>query len=245
VYGGRSYIGPVPAVLVPTAAPAADVLLPGDPGRALALAQELLVAPKMSNHAHGLWGYSGETPQGEPLTIQATGIGAPSAALVLGDLAELGVRRAVAVGTCVALSEDLGICSTLLCARALAGDGTSRALGAGEAVDADAGLTGALAALPGAPTAQQTVATADVLHADGDGVPAALRERWLAAGAVAAEMQAATLFAAGPRLGISVAALLVVTDGADGREGDPAALEEASSAAGALAARALGDGGAG
>ena len=107
-------------------------------------------------------------------------------------------------------------------------------------MEADAGLTGALAALPGAPAAEQTVATADVIHAHGDGVPAALRERWLAGGAVAAEMQTAALFAAGARLGVSVAALLVVTGGADGREGDSAALEEAASAAGALAARALG-----
>ncbi len=55
----------------------------------------------MSNHARGLWGYSGRTPAGTALTIQSTGMGGPSAALVLGDLAELGVRRAVRVGTCV------------------------------------------------------------------------------------------------------------------------------------------------
>ena len=40
---------------------APDVLLPGDPGRAMALAQTLLVAPKMHNLHRGLWGYSGET----------------------------------------------------------------------------------------------------------------------------------------------------------------------------------------
>ena len=38
------------------------------------LAQELTVQPKMSNHARGLWGYSGETPEGRPLSIQSTGI---------------------------------------------------------------------------------------------------------------------------------------------------------------------------
>ena len=47
------------------------------------LAQELLETPKMSNHARGLWGYSGQTPAGAQLTIQATGMGGPSAALVL------------------------------------------------------------------------------------------------------------------------------------------------------------------
>ncbi len=82
-------------------------MLVGDPGRALLLAQELLEEPKMSNHARGLWGYSGRTPAGERLTIQATGIGGPSAALVLADLAKLGVRRAVRVGTCVGLGRGL------------------------------------------------------------------------------------------------------------------------------------------
>jgi uridine phosphorylase len=119
----------VPIVLRPTAPVAADALLPGDPARALALAQALLAEPRMSNHAHGLWGYSGETATGRPLTIQATGIGAPSATLVLRDLAELGVRHAVLVGTCVALAADLGLAQTLVCERALAGDGTSRELG--------------------------------------------------------------------------------------------------------------------
>ncbi len=75
---------PVPARLRPSAPIAPDAVLVGDPGRALMLAQELLEQPKMANHARGLWGYWGQTPQGQPLTIQSTGIGAPSAAAVLG-----------------------------------------------------------------------------------------------------------------------------------------------------------------
>ena len=49
----------MPSRLRPTAPFAADAILVGDPGRALLLAQELLEEPKMSNHARGLWGYSG------------------------------------------------------------------------------------------------------------------------------------------------------------------------------------------
>ena len=45
--------------LKPTAPLAERVLLPGDPGRALLLAQSLLEAPKMFNHNRGLWGYTG------------------------------------------------------------------------------------------------------------------------------------------------------------------------------------------
>ena len=97
----------MPARLRPTAPLATDAILVGDPGRALLLAQELLEQPKMSNHARGLWGYTGRTAAGEELTIQATGMGGPSAALVLADLAKLGVKRVVRVGTCVAAGEGV------------------------------------------------------------------------------------------------------------------------------------------
>src|SRR3954464_186738 len=98
----------MPARLRPTAPIASDAILVGDPGRALTLAQELLQQPKMSNHARGLWGYSGVTDGGDDLTIQSTGMGGPSATVVLRDLAELGVRRAIRIGTCTSLG-DLGL----------------------------------------------------------------------------------------------------------------------------------------
>ena len=73
--------------LHPTASLADRVLLPGDPGRALLLAQSLLEAPKMFNHNRGLWGYTGAASDGRPLTIQSTGMGGPSAAIVISELA--------------------------------------------------------------------------------------------------------------------------------------------------------------
>lgn len=85
--------------LIPTAAMAPRVLLTGDPGRALMLAQLLLDTPRMANHARGLWGYTGAGADGEPLTVQSSGIGGPSVALVLEQLAELGVGDVVRLGT--------------------------------------------------------------------------------------------------------------------------------------------------
>src|SRR5437016_8431982 len=82
--------------LHPTAPLAERVLLPGDPGRALTLAQALLEEPRMFNHNRGLWGYTGAAAaDGRPLTIQSTGMGGPSAAIVVSELAELGARRFV------------------------------------------------------------------------------------------------------------------------------------------------------
>jgi uridine phosphorylase len=191
--------------LRPKAPIAADALLPGDPGRAMALAQQLLSEPKMSNHHRGLWGYTGVTTSGRPLTIQATGMGAPSAAIVLEELAGLGVRRAIRVGTCGALDQALSL-GDLICAEAaLAEDGVSRTLGANRVARPDPGLQGDLAA-NGASGA--LIATTDLFYEVGSDA----RERWVEAGARAVEMEAAALFTLGARLGVAVGCALVVSD---------------------------------
>ena len=57
----------------------------------------------MFNHARGLWGYTGTAADGLPLSVQSTGMGGPSAAIVVEELIELGARRLVRIGTCGAL----------------------------------------------------------------------------------------------------------------------------------------------
>src|SRR5262249_560222 len=136
-----AYARAMPHHLRPSAAYAPEALLPGDPGHALALAQQLLSQPKMSNHSRGLWGYTGETADGRPLSIQSTGIGGPSAAIVLTEVGELGVRKAIRVGTCGALDPGLSHGDLVVVGEALALDGASRALGTDELARPDARLT--------------------------------------------------------------------------------------------------------
>src|SRR4051812_43960940 len=132
---------PSMSYLLPTAELAPRVVLVDDPGRALALAQVLCdPTPLMFNHSRGLWGYSGTGLDGAPLTVQATGIGGPSAAIVVGELAALGARRIVFVGSMA------GASGVLVVEAAVCADGTSRALGAGERVAPDAQLLAALGA---------------------------------------------------------------------------------------------------
>jgi uridine phosphorylase len=224
-----------PLHLRPTAPLGEHVLLPGDPGRALALAQALLVAPRMFNHHRGLWGYTGEAPDGRPVTIQATGMGGPSAAIVLHELIELGAKSAVRVGTCGALAPELELGQLLIAGEALCQDGTSRALGAGERVAADGELTAALAR--SAPDARvATVATVDLFYE-----PEPTPER---PGAQAIEMEAASLFAVGAGAGVPVGCLLTVSDtfdGSDRRERiDDERLLEAAEQMGRAALAALG-----
>jgi uridine phosphorylase len=238
----------MPPHLRPNTAYAPDALLPGDPGRALALAQQLLGEPKMSNHARGLWGYTGETAAGHPLSIQSTGMGGPSAAIVLQELAELGVRRAIRVGTCGALAADLGHGELIAVGEALAEDGTSRALGAGEITAADPGLTPRLAAALAGDHAPVRIVSTDLFYepdegAEGDGGPPARRvEDWLSRGAVAVEMEAATLFTLGHRLGVETACILAVSDTFTGGKRSRIADEELALAAvgmGSAAAESL------
>jgi uridine phosphorylase len=228
-----------PIHLHPTAPLADRVLLPGDPGRALLLAQHLLEQPVMFNHNRGLWGYTGAAADGEPLTIQSTGMGGPSAAIVISELAELGARRLVRVGTCGAIDPSLALGELLVVTEAIATDGTSRALGAGDTVAPDPGLTAALRdGEPG--TASGTVACTDLFY---DGREDDERS-WLAAGARAVEMESATLFALAARRGVAAGCLLIVSDLlAGGRTRiDAETLRAAEHRAGRLAAGALAPG---
>ncbi|HXS33755.1 MAG TPA: hypothetical protein VN758_08290 [Solirubrobacterales bacterium] len=193
----------MPAHLRPTAPIAADAVLVGDPGRALLLAQELLEQPKMSNHARGLWGYSGQTPAGDALTIQATGIGGPSATLVLGDLAELGVRRVVRVGTCAG-SATCRPGELLVVSEAVAAGGSATSLGVeiGELVRPNARLSEQVRRALGGDGHSAVVASVDS-HPGAQSLPA---------GALAADMQTAPLLARANSLGIAAAVILIVTE---------------------------------
>jgi uridine phosphorylase len=221
-------VAPLPRRLRPTAEIHSEAILVGDPGRAMALAQVLTEGPKMSNHARGLWGYSGTTPEGLGLTVQATGMGGPSAALVLNDLAELGVRSAVRVGTCAAIDPGLrpGDLVWVREARPWSVDGR----GAGSPAFPDEALAGRLRSALGDEAKAGRVASLDVLHPspghatpDGD----------------AADMQTAALFATAKDLDVALAAVLIVTDA---RDADPLAdepLAERASVAATAAAFAL------
>ncbi len=222
----------MPVHLHPTETLAERVLLPGDPGRALLLANALLERPRMFNHNRGLWGYTGTAADGAPLSIQSSGMGGPSAAIVITELAELGARRFVRVGTCGALHPDLRLGELLLVTEAIAADGASRALCASDRAAPDARLSEAIRA--SGQTRPATVASTDLFY-DGD-EPALAR-----AGADAVDMETATLFALARNRKLQAASLLIVSDLIlpTRTRIDPDALKEAEHRAGEIAATAL------
>jgi purine-nucleoside phosphorylase len=224
----------VPSRLRPTAAIAADAILVGDPGRALLLAQELLEQPKMSNHARGLWGYTGKTPEGHELTIQSTGMGGPSASVVLADLAALGVRRAIRIGTCTSLkNQALG--AVMVVTEAFPEPGGSLRPAHGQAeprqpvVEPDPVLTHQLLVALDDATGAIAVSL-DVLHQPGQEAPPASE---------VADMQTAALFATASEFEVVIAALLIVAQTREGDHVSDERLEAAAKRAGAGAAATL------
>ncbi len=204
--------------LRPAAELAERVLLPGDPARALAVAQALLEpAPRMFNHARGLWGYTGIAADGEPLTVQATGMGGPSAAIVCEELIALGATTLVRIGTCGALDPELELGALLAAEAVLPADGTSAALGADGRLEPDVGL---LARLVGAGARPATVVSSDLFYDPREEAAAG----WAARGAVAVEMEAAAVLRVAARHGVAAACVLGVTD-VEGRRLDPGGIE--------------------
>lgn len=223
----------MPSRLRPTAPVAADAVLVGDPGRALLLAQELIEQPKMSNHARGLWGYSGRTPAGDELTVQATGMGGPSAAVVVADLAKLGVRRAVRVGSCVGLGGAARPGELLLAAEAVAEGGSAASFGVevGGTISPDSDLMERLSRVLGEDAREARVGSFDAI-----GAAAAPADPEIDA----ADLQTLAVLARGREVGVAAAALLIV--GEVGLDGEPIAdeeMEEAARRAGRAASAAL------
>lgn len=188
------------------------VLLPGDPARAMAIATTQLTAPRMFNHRRGLWGYSGETEGGVGFTIQASGMGGPSAAIVAEELCDLGAEVIVRVGTCGAIDPQVKLGDIVVVTEAICADGTSRALSGELSIAADPELAARLtehASASGRKTHTGKVGTVDLFY---DPQADATHEELLADGALAIEMEAAAVFAVAKRRGVKAACVLGVSD---------------------------------
>lgn len=200
----------MPVKLTPIETAAGDAFLVGDPRRAFALAQELTVQPRMSHQARGLWGYNGVTDRGQPLTVQSTGSGGPSAVTVIGDLIEGGVNRVIRLGTCLATDPGLEAGTPILVERAIAADGAGRRLNGGEElVFPDRDLCAALSGL-GRKAAISSHDLVERLDPDSRARPAP-------GPVLARDLQTAATLAICRRLGIPAAAVLIVAEDRSGR----------------------------
>jgi len=101
------------------------VLLPGDPKRAEKIATYFDVARKVADY-RGYVTYSGRV--GEiAISTCSTGIGCPSAAIVVEELTKIGAKNLIRVGTTGALQPQISVGDIIIATAAVRADGTTNA----------------------------------------------------------------------------------------------------------------------
>lgn len=103
---------------------ASAVLCPGDPRRAKYIAETFFdPGARCVNEERGMLGFTG-TYKGQPISVQSTGMGTPSAGIVFEELVMLGATRLIRVGTCGGLQTHLRMADTVIAVAASADDRT-------------------------------------------------------------------------------------------------------------------------
>ena len=88
---------------------AETVLMPGDPYRAKWAAETFLDAPKLVNEVRGMLGFTG-TWNGNPVTIQGSGMGMPSLSIYVNELIrDYGAKTLIRIGSTGAMQPYIGL----------------------------------------------------------------------------------------------------------------------------------------
>lgn len=99
-------------------------LLPGDPGRVPLIAERLKNSKEVSNQRE-FRSYLG-TLNGTPVVVTSTGMGGPSLSACVEELAQIGVRNFIRVGSCGSIQEHINVADTVITSAAVRLDGASR-----------------------------------------------------------------------------------------------------------------------
>ena len=187
-------------------------LLPGDPLRAKYIAETFMDEIVQRNSERGMLGFTG-TFAGKPVSVQSSGMGCPSAAIVIEELVQLGVKKLMRVGTCGGLQPDLSMGDLIVALSATAADATATHYVGGEphAPTADFGLVHEAvhqAKQLGKPVRVGPIVSSDIFYNPDEG----LAGRWSERGILAVEMEAAVLFTLGALRKIQAGCMLIVSD---------------------------------
>ena len=191
---------------------AESVLLPGDPLRAKYVAENFFEGAKLVTEERGMLGYTGAY-KGKPVSVQATGMGCPSTAIVTEELARLGARNLIRVGTCGGYHPEMGFGDLVIATAATPDDGTVSSLTRGVPYAPAAHFDVVHAAYHAAEgvgrrTFVGPIVTSDLFY-DPEEEPATL---WGNLGVLAVEMEAAAIFAIAAMCGVRAGCLLTVSN---------------------------------
>lgn len=188
------------------------VLMPGDPDRATRIAEAHLDDARLITDHRRMYGYTG-TWKGLPVTVQTSGMGCPSAAIVVEELCRLGAKAILRVGTCGTLQPHIGLGDLILATAASSLNGTTERLVGlpGFAPSADFELTrraADVAEAAGQRLHAGPVGTCDIFYETDE----ALLDRLRRFGLLALEMEASALFTLGARERVRAGCMLLVSD---------------------------------
>ncbi|NNE11456.1 MAG: purine-nucleoside phosphorylase [Ilumatobacter sp.] len=192
---------------------APNVLCPGDPRRAAYIAETFFDAGyRTVNEERGMLGFTG-TFEGSPISVQSTGMGCPSAGIVFEELAMLGVRRLVRVGTCGGLKDGMQMGDTVIGVSATPEDTTPLRYAqmdsyAPAATFELAERAAQLSREQGATVHVGPIVTSGVFYDPDPGTFA----RWKRTGHIGVEMEAAMMYTVAAIKGLEALAMMTVSD---------------------------------
>jgi len=184
------------------------VLLPGDPGRVDRIAGHCEDSEVVAQNRE--YKLVNATYEGRDVTICSTGIGSPSAAIAVEELAAVGCETFVRVGTTGALQRGIDIGDMVVATGAAKDEGTTaryedKAVPAVPDYDVLSALVDA-AEENGENVHVGPVATDDAFYAETDEYV----DAWEAAGLQCVEMEAAAIFSLARRKGLAAGAICTV-----------------------------------
>jgi purine-nucleoside phosphorylase len=192
---------------------APNVLCPGDPRRAQYIAETFLDPGfRTVNEERGMLGFTG-TFSGQPISVQTTGMGCPSAGIIFEELAMLGVQRLVRVGTCGGLLESMKMGDTVIAMSATPEDTTPLRYVQMNSYAPAATFELAAAAVAASRDAGSTVHVGPIVTSgvfyDPDPTTFA---RWMRAGHIGVEMEAAMMYTVAAVNRMEALAMMTVSD---------------------------------
>src|SRR4028119_1617331 len=199
---------------------AENVLLPGDPRRARYIAENFFEDARLVTEERGMLGYTG-IYKGRPVSVQTTGMGCPSAAIVTEELIRLGAKNLLRVGTCGGYHPEMKLGDLVIATAATPQDGTVSSITQGVPYAPAAHFDLVHAAYHAAEALGRRpflgpIVSADLFY-DPEENPQGL---WHSLGVLAVEMEASATFTLAAMRGVRAGCSLTVSDaiGSDKKE---------------------------
>lgn len=101
------------------------VLLSGEPERSQYIARTYLQNVKLLSQYRGLHSYLGNLPDGKPVLVATSGMGASSLSIVVNELVQVGIKRFIRIGTCGSIQPFVPVGSVVISQAALCRQGAA------------------------------------------------------------------------------------------------------------------------